>query len=850
VRLLFFLFSLSLLHRAGADTISWNGQRGTLQKAGFGNQRATHSISSGGGIQATFTLGHRSTTAQKFTYSKWEIDRWGDPGSLSPAPGSWQAVSNSANQVGLTLWGYWGNAGSPLVPGDTTSYQLTIDFDQPVTSLTLPLRGINALADSRGNNAIDIITVESFFDGTPQPSPTYSSVGTGVVRTGDTLTGDFAHPIGTDTGQVRTSDQGTATATFPGSIDRVVLTITSEARHPTPALLQDQAQNWSISLGDLTFDAAPVAARSLVTWQNRRSTLSKPAFDSSPASTQVVSHDEKSLVTFDMTHVATTAGRFSYSKWEIDRWGDPTAAATPLPGSWQVQSNVANDVVLGLWGYWGNDGTPGSPPLAPGDLTSYKLRIKFDQPVTDLKFSLHGVDSIVGNGQNSFDRITVDSFLRDIPQAVPVFSNRGSALAQSSNILNADLNLPNGTFLNTGDAGSVSLRFISAVDEVVLTLVNEAKNPMPAAFQPADQKWSFSIGELSFLCGTTNNIGWAARQGTLSKPEFTNASATYQAVSADGGVIGSFQLDHIATTGNKPSYSKWEIDRWGDPSGVHTQLGSWQMMSNAANDIVLGIWGYWGTDGTANGPRVAVGDQTSYRITIRFNRPLENLSFFLHGINALLKPEAGFNSQDIVTVSSYLGTSQLPSPVYSQEGNAFTRTGDTLSGNFAVQINNGFSGQHISDQGSIKVQLVQPADRVELILVNRADHPVPASYQDGLQTYSFSIGRFDFRYGNVGSSAALFPGSTSPPPGPHFPAPPLPGARVSLAPTPQGTMRLRVLEPVAGLPDLARLEFSPNLSGWLPYPVTQTQVQSVDRGVEIDVPTGSPPGRGFFRWRK
>jgi hypothetical protein len=41
-------------------------------------------------------------------------------------------------------------------------------------------------------------------------------------------------------------------------------------------------------------------------------------------------------------------------------------------------------------------------------------------------------------------------------------------------------------------------------------------------------------------------------------------------------------------------------------------------------------------------------------------------------------------------------------------------------------------GKHISDQGSIKVQLVQPADRVELILVNRADHPVPASYQDGV----------------------------------------------------------------------------------------------------------------------
>ena len=78
--------------------------------------------------------------------------------------------------------------------------------------------------------------------------------------------------------------------------------------------------------------------------------------------------------------------------------------------------------------------------------------------------------------------------------------------------------------------------------------------------------------------------------------------------------------------------------------------GSWQMVSNSQNDVVLGLWGYWGGGGVP----VAAGDQTSYQLTITFDETVSNLDFALCGINALVKETDGFKSFDILTVSSYL----------------------------------------------------------------------------------------------------------------------------------------------------------------------------------------------------
>lgn len=832
--------TLASVGMARADALSWTSKQGTLEKPEFSNQQATYRVASAGGLNCTFKLSHVTTVPNKFSYSKWEINRWGDPaGALTP-PGSWQVVSNASNGIGLALWGYWGNFGGALVNGDTTSYQLSLDFEQPVKNLVLPLNGINALVDSNGNNAVDSVTVASFLDGTAQASPTYTNKGQSIIRTGDNLKGDFSKPMGQDTGRANTSNDGSVTVTFPHTLNRVMLTIVSEARHPTPSLLQDAQQNWSLSLGDLNFEPAAVGTRSQINWLPRRGTLDKPGYDKAPASYQATSQDGAATVTLNLAHVSTTGDKFSYSKWEIDRWGDPSGLFTP-PGSWQVVSNGANDVVLGLWGYWGTDGSAGAPALVQGDKTTYRLTMTFNKPVTDLRFPLNGINALLSGGFNSFDTMTVTSFLGTAAQPAPTFTDKGPGMTQSGNVLTGNYAVQiGGGFQNVTDEGSVSLRFPGAVDKVVLTLVNEAKHPTPAQFQAGMQNWSFSIGDMSFLPGVSTQVLWPPRQGQLTKPGYTSAPATYQAASADNGVTATFNIQHLGTTANKFSYSQWEINRWGDPNGVILPTGSWQVVSNSTNDIVFAIWGYWGTDNSAGAPPVVIGDQTSYRLTISFNKTVDSLSFFMNGINALLKPESGYNSQDIITVQSFLGTTTQANPAFSQAGNAFTIAGNVLTGNFANQINNGFSGQHVSDQGSVKLSFPQPVDKVQITLVNRADHPTPASFMNGQQSYSFSLGNLSFRYGQgSGGTPRLgeLPTETTPL-----------GEPIRFVRAEDGQWALRIEGDSEGNFDLSRLQSSSDMREWKTINVQPRSLRESSEGL-LWIPDISLPQR-FFRWRK
>ena len=84
--------------------------------------------------------------------------------------------------------------------------------------------------------------------------------------------------------------------------------------------------------------------------------------------------------------------------------------------------------------------------------------------------------------------------------------------------------------------------------------------------------------------------------------------------------------------------------------------------------------------------------------------------------------------------------------MYANEGDAFDRSVNVLTGDYETQIVGVFGGQHVSDQGSLNIQLTQEVDRVDLILVNRAGHADPAQFQNGLQTFSYSIGDLSFRY--------------------------------------------------------------------------------------------------------
>lgn len=737
---------------AMGDTVAWTPKRGSLDKAGFTNGPSVYRVMSAEDVELTFKMTHVATSPGLFTYSKWSIDRWGDPeGVVSSPAGSWQSVGNAANAVSLDFWGYWGNGGSPLTAGAQTAYEIEIAFERPVEDLTFQLNAINALVTDGGNNAFDRVTLSSFLDGVGQPSPVYANAGDGFIRSGDTLTGDFAAPIGDDTGITSTSDEGSVLVSFPQVIDRVVLSFVCEAQHPQAGSFQDAVQNWSFSLGDLNFEPLAAQNRSTLSWESKRGTLTKPGYDESTATFQAASDDDEVTVQFTLEGLGTTDDKFSYSQWEIDRWGDPTGLVTDPPGSWQLVSNGFNDVVLGLWGYWGTTGEAGAPPVAIGDQTSYRLTMNFDQPVSDLRFQLNAINALLSGGFNAFDTMTVSGSLGSAGSVAPTFTDAGTGFVQTGNVLTGDFAVQiGGGFPNVTDDGSVEVRFPDALDKVVLTFICEADHPQPAQFQGGLQNWSFSIGDLSFLPGVATEIVWAPRQGQLIKPGFNNGPATYQAGSTEGGVTATFDLTHVATSNDRFSYSQWEIHRWGDPQSLALPLGSWQTVSNGSNDIVLGLWGYWGGDSP-----LAIGDQTEYQLAITFDQPVRNLNFALNGINALIKEVDGFNSFDILTLTSFLGSTPQGAPTYSQEGNAFIRVGNTFTGDFTNQISGVYGGQHVSDAGSVRVRFQETIDKVVLNLVNRAAHPIPTSFQSGQQTWSFSLGDLSFDYDGSGATQQL-----------------------------------------------------------------------------------------------
>ncbi len=241
-----------------------------------------------------------------------------------------------------------------------------------------------------------------------------------------------------------------------------------------------------------------------------------------------------------------------------------------------------------------------------------------------------------------------------------------------------------------------------------------------------------------------DSISWAPLKGTLEKEAFDASTVTASFPSESGGNAVTLTLRHGGTAEGLYTYSKWEIDRWGDPTGEHFAEGSWQVVSNEVNDVVLGLWGYWGWTGLPGDPRTAPNDETDYELTLTFDRPAHALSVPLNGINGFLKPENGYNSRDELLVKGYLDDVLQAGPVFDSVGPAVHVDGKRLLGNFGHQINHPVSGQHTSDDGSVMVRFEEPVDRVVLTLSNVATHPVAAQFQDESQTWSYSIGELVF----------------------------------------------------------------------------------------------------------
>jgi hypothetical protein len=243
-------------------------------------------------------------------------------------------------------------------------------------------------------------------------------------------------------------------------------------------------------LGPLLSQAS---ALDTVTWENKQRILGKAGFTRDKAEYLVLSNSGGNQVRLTLSHVSTSRNLFSFSKREVDRWGDPEGVLAQ-PGAWQVVSNGANDVVLGVWGYWGWGGAAGSPHLVSNESTSYEPGLTFERPVTDLSLSLHGLNALLAPGSSNMkDELTAQAFFKAAPVAGVSFETLGQGMVRQGNGVSGNVSKPFGASKNYFDEGSVVLRFNEKTDKVVLRFTNRAITPslffLPMANKRGHSHW-------------------------------------------------------------------------------------------------------------------------------------------------------------------------------------------------------------------------------------------------------------------------------------------------------------------------------------------------------------------------
>lgn len=253
----------------------------------------------------------------------------------------------------------------------------------------------------------------------------------------------------------------------------------------------------------------------------------------------------------------------------------------------------------------------------------------------------------------------------------------------------------------------------------------------------------------SISLAAADTVTWGTYRGLVSK-SYDESPAAFQITTDSNAVVLSLQQVEESTS--MFGASQWGVDRW--PGAPPFDGNQFNIVTNASNDIVLGLWGFYGEDGFGANTTPMLGDFTTHRLSIIFAQPVTDLAFQINTINALIK-STGFNSNDILTISAFLGSNAVASPTYSNEGTAYTRNGDVLTGDFANRMPEADPGQHTSNGGSLTVNFGAALDRIELTLKNIVDHEDPSMVQpgfddpnsaqvEGLQTWAFSVNNLSF----------------------------------------------------------------------------------------------------------
>ena len=294
------------------------------------------------------------------------------------------------------------------------------------------------------------------------------------------------------------------------------------------------------------------------------------------------------------------------------------------------------------------------------------------------------------------------------------------------------------------------------------------------------------IGIASLSTGLGDVIQWSDRQNTLGKG-FDDNTASFAIDTATNAV--TFQVEHNSTSSGMDSASQWVINRWPPEPDFNPANGEFNVTTNANNDVVLGLYGFYGENGfDSNTPAneitiPTIGDSVSYTLSLSFATPVTTLDFQINNINALSKV-TNFNSKDSLLVAAFLGGADAASPTYSNEGTGIDRTGDLLVGDWdnRIGLNNpapyDVADQHVTNEGSVNLSFTSPVDRVTLTLTNIAEDnatPITAEeiaggvgtfspgfddastpdVEERLQTWSFSVGDLSFTTIPEPSSMAL-----------------------------------------------------------------------------------------------
>jgi uncharacterized repeat protein (TIGR01451 family) len=318
----------------------------------------------------------------------------------------------------------------------------------------------------------------------------------------------------------------------------------------------------------------------------------------------------------------------------------------------------------------------------------------FDRPVARLQFDLLDID-VTGT---AVDQVKVEGFLGGMPVELSMADINAGLFV---NALEANLFEGTTDVLDAGTNGNVHIEFPSPVDQVSITLSPTAS----AAANPDLQ--AIGIG----------NLYWCPNQ-----------------VAVDPQCVRFFDWMNFQDNNAAPMpYTIGGMDismETSDPAGIAMNDG---FKVDNDNTPMGGQRGYWALSMDANEP----GQYVETRVN--FQRPVEQLSFAVIGVDGNMDTGAGFDFKDVVSVHGYLNGVEVPLNMVD----IYTGTG-MMGGAVSMVSPNRYEAlskvaNSAADDGNVYISFPDKVDEIVVRLEAGSGVSNPAAQYVGLSDLSFCI---------------------------------------------------------------------------------------------------------------